>query len=168
MGSRCQVPLPFLPCLPFLLLLQVELNHTKGNRDSGKRYTPLSNEAIKVLCTVEERRPDHGDEDLIFPSESGGYFMTNRFNSNLKRICKAVGVKYRSSHKMRFYAIAACAESMDDILMAQRIAGHSTLKMTEHYASKGSIARKLVRPKMWDQVLGTPEPVIDLTDGAIS
>ncbi len=136
--------------------VQVEVSHTKGNKETGIRDMPLSDEAIKVLRMAEERNPDHTDEDLIFPNKSGGYFMTNRFNENLKKICEAVGVKYRSSHKMRFYGIAACAETTEDILVTQRIAGHSNLGMTEYYANKGRRARKLVRPANWDVILGSP------------
>ena len=46
---------------------------------------------------------------------------------------------------------------MEDMLVTQRIAGHSSIKMTQHYADKGSCARRLSKPKDWDRILGSPE-----------
>ncbi len=139
--------------------VQVELNHTKGNRASGRRRMQLSSEALKVLGILRMQNPKAQEDALIFQTRTGGFLNTNRFNENLKRICNAVNIPYRSSHKMRFYGIAACAEASGNIVAVQKAAGHSSINMTNAYATKGGLALNSVWIPEWESVLGAPREV---------
>ena len=86
----------------------IEVPHTKTGRDSGIRVLPLTERAIKVL----ERAIQAGDgekqtDGYIFRSASGKPIYERMFAKRLKEACAKTGVKYRSSHKIRFWAATA-------------------------------------------------------------
>ena len=58
---------------------------------------------------------------------------TNRFNENLKKICKKAGVSYFSSHGIRFHNISAMYDAGIPEKEIQRMSGHTTSAMTRHY-----------------------------------
>lgn len=103
----------------------------KGKRDAGKRVAPLSDRAIRVITWLNEHYPD---TVWLLPNQDGlEPIYTNRFNENLKKICKQAGVKYFSSHGIRFHNISALYDAGINEKEIQRLSGHTTSEMTRHY-----------------------------------
>ena len=63
----------------------------------------------------------------------GRTLVTETFNRRLEKYCKAIGIEYRSSHKIRFTSASICHQSGMDDTHIQILLGHSTLRMTQHY-----------------------------------
>lgn len=105
--------------------------YVKGKTSSGFRDIPLTPEAIRILEEVKELNPSGR---FIFMTEDGTTLTTVTFNRFLEKSCEAVGIPYRSSHKIRFTVAsmlynekAVCETQLQEWL------GHSTLAMTLHY-----------------------------------
>lgn len=109
----------------------VDVDHMKSRSKAGKRKFPLSEYAVQVLEELHKLNPD----GKYICSNKGGKnpIYTNKFNEHLKKYCEAAGVPYRSSHKIRFYAVS----QMYDMGMAEKdimaLAGHSNVSTTRHY-----------------------------------
>lgn len=108
-----------------------DVDHMKSRSKAGKREFPLSAYAVQVLEELHKLNPD----GKYICSNKGGKnpIYTNKFNEHLKKYCEAAGVPYRSSHKIRFYAVS----QMYDMGMAEKdimaLAGHSNVSTTHHY-----------------------------------
>ena len=100
-----------------------EVDHTKIG-EGGDRIQLLSDRALGILALAEQLHPDHKPDDYILPTTEGTPLYTNRFNQRLKQICERAGVRYLSSHKIRFYAVTAQARAGFDIGTIQQNAGH--------------------------------------------
>lgn len=107
----------------------VLLEHTKGG-EGGDRRLPVSPRAKRYLQLARHRRPFG---KLILESENGTPLRTNRFNERLKVYCQAAGIRYLSSHKIRFYAITAQTEAGMDLATIQYNSDHKSPQMTYHY-----------------------------------
>lgn len=89
--------------------------------------------AIKARL-VKDLLEEYGDSIWLLPSKSGnGPIYTNRFNTNLKKVCEMAGVKYFSSHGIRFHNISAMYDAGISEKEIQRLSGHTTANMTRHY-----------------------------------
>ena len=64
---------------------------------------------------------------------NGSPLTTDTFNRRLKKYCKAVGIPYLSSHKIRFTGASMLYNAGVKAIDIQPLLGHSTLAMTEHY-----------------------------------
>ena len=103
----------------------------KGAREAGKRTEPLSDRAVWVIEWLLEHYPD---SVWLLPNRSLNYpIYANRFNENLKKICEKAGVKYFSSHGIRFHNISAMYDAGISEKEIQRLSGHTTANMTRHY-----------------------------------
>ncbi len=100
----------------------------KGNTSKGYRYEYLNDEALEILAKAKELNPD--GEFIFMPM--GKPMTTDRFNRNLKKYCESCGVKYRPSHKIRFYA-ASSAYTGDNLVDVSAGMGHSQVATTIHY-----------------------------------
>lgn len=101
----------------------------KGNPYFSIRSETINDEGVKVLLKMKSINPDG---KYLFLYE-GRPLCTETFNRRLKKYCKAVGIEYRSSHKIRFTSASMChLNGMDDTHI-QTLLGHSTLRMTQHY-----------------------------------
>ena len=107
----------------------VLLDHTKSG-EGGDRRLPVSPRARRYLQLARRRRPFG---KLILESENGTPLRTNRFNEKLKAYCQAAGVRYFSSHKIRFFSITEQAASGMDLATIQYNSGHKSPQMTYHY-----------------------------------
>jgi len=58
---------------------------------------------------------------------------TDSFNARLKTRCNQCGIRYLSSHKIRFSNCTMLLENGMDIRDVQYAMGHTEQKMTEHY-----------------------------------
>lgn len=110
----------------------VDVPYTKGNKKTGIRMLPISDEAIKIL---EELKTINGDKPYVLQATNGAKLpiATDKFNKHLKRYCEECGVTYRSSHKIRFLGITKLFEAGVDEVTIQKSAGHSNIEMTRHY-----------------------------------
>ena len=81
-------------------------NQIKGGTSRGYRKEYLTDEAIKIL---EKARKLNPTGEYLFEPE-GKLMSTDRFNRRLKKYCEECGIKYHSSHKIRFY----CASTAYD------------------------------------------------------
>ncbi len=103
----------------------------KGKKKAGYRTEPLSDRAIAVIQWLNEYNPK---SIWLLPNRTGNDpIYTNRFNENLKKICEKAGVKYFSSHGIRFHNISAMYDAGIPEKEIQRISGHTTANMTRHY-----------------------------------
>ena len=86
---------------------------------------------MSVIEWLFEHYPNSG---WLLPSNTlKTPIRTHRFNDNLKRICKKAGVKYFSSHGIRFHNISAMYDAGINEKDIQRMSGHTTADMTRHY-----------------------------------
>ncbi|MCR4739730.1 MAG: tyrosine-type recombinase/integrase [Lachnospiraceae bacterium] len=107
-------------------------NTESGNLKNGsdsvhKQY--LCDEAYNLLKRYKAERPD---SEWIFPNKAGNRIFNNRLNENLKKICGELGITYRSSHKIRAYAITQVS-SVGNIESTREFAGHTDYRMTQRY-----------------------------------
>ena len=116
------------------------VNIMKGGQEAGKRTEPLSGRALKVIEWLFENYPD---TDWLLPNQTlNGPIYMHRFNDNLKRVCKTVGVRYFSSHGIRFHTISAMYDAGVNEKEIQRLSGHTTARMTQHYNKTITNARE--------------------------
>ncbi len=109
----------------------VRSNIMKGKKEAGKRVAPLSDRAIRVIKWLNS---NCSNSIWLLPNRNGHEpIYTNRFNENLKKICDQAGVKYFSSHGIRFHNISAMYDAGIDEKTIQRLSGHTTPEMTRHY-----------------------------------
>ena len=130
---------------------QVELTHTKAG-EGGDRVQRLSPRALQILEKAQELNPDHGDEDYILPAncEQKTPIYTNRFNQRLRQLCTRAGINYYSSHKMRFYAVAAQARAGVDIDTIRYNSGHLHLETTLGYIRRAK--NEAENSEKWDEI----------------
>ncbi len=109
----------------------VRSNIMKGKQDAGKRTAPLPERAVGVIGWLFDHYPD---TIWLLPNKSeNGPIYTNRFNETLKKVCNEAGVKYFSSHGIRFHNISAMYDAGISEKEIQRLSGHTTANMTRHY-----------------------------------
>lgn len=127
---------------------QFELDYTKSGED-GDRWLPVSQTAksilsqLKLLC---------GTSDYILTNKAGTTVKTNKFNAYLKKYCEACGIRYLSSHKIRFYAVTEQAKAGIDLATIQRNSGHKCKSTTLHYIRNAS--NEAVSDERWESVFG--------------
>ncbi len=108
-----------------------------GNTESGnlkcgdKSVHPvyLCDEAFELLNRCKEVWLH---SEWLFPNRAGKRIYNNRLNEKLKKICNELGIRYRSSHKVRAYAITQ-VNSSGNIEGARVFAGHTGCSMTQRY-----------------------------------
>ena len=122
----------------------VLLDCTKSG-EGGDRRLPVSPRARRYLQMARHRRPFG---KLILESERGTPLRTNRFNEKLRAYCQAAGIRYLSSHKIRFYSITAQTEAGMDLATIQYNSGHKSPQMTYHYMRPQGMAED--QRRHWD------------------
>jgi len=134
---------------------QEECDYTKaqeeGSGGGGERWLPLSRTAkqvllqLKLLCSNSE---------FILINKAGTTVKTNKFNEHLHKYCDACGIRYLSSHKIRFYAVteqARIGKSLSDI---QYNSGHRNKGTTEGYIRRVQNREKAVADEDWEKIFG--------------
>lgn len=106
----------------------IVLNEMKGKRTTGYRTEYLRPEAIELLKKARKLNPT--GEFIFMPN--GNLMTTDTFNRRLKKYCADCGIKYHSSHKIRFYACSS-AYNGDNIAQLSRNMGHSQVSTTMRY-----------------------------------
>ena len=103
-------------------------DYLKGCTSQGYRSQYITDDAMEILKKAKEINPDG---DLVFMPK-GKPIVTLTFNKHLKKYCNEIGIPYRSSHKIRFYA-ASVAYDGNNLTAISRMMGHSQLSTTMHY-----------------------------------
>ena len=106
------------------------VDYMKAHSLSGKREIDLSDYALYILGKLKEI---NGDKEYIFQSNGEKPISTNNINEHLKKYCEAIGIRYRSTHKIRFYACSNLYDNNVDENTIRYYMGHSTIGMTRHY-----------------------------------
>lgn len=101
----------------------------KGHTADGIRWLPLTDEAQEIIRLLRQMNPD---SDYLF-FVNGKPITTVTFNRHLKKCCNDLGIEYRSSHKLRFSTASILYQNGVSAPELQKMLGHSTLTMTEHY-----------------------------------
>jgi len=98
----------------------------KKNSRKGHRYLAIPDLAWDVFDKI----PRDGEYILL---KDGKPILTDSFNARLKKRCKECGVRYLSSHKIRFSNCTMLLEKGVEIRDVQYAMGHTEQRMTEHY-----------------------------------
>ena len=102
-----------------------EEKDVKRKSKKGKRYLPIPEEAKDILNSIEKQG------EYIF-MKNGKTLTTDSFNARLKKRTSECGVRYLSSHKIRFSNCTILLKTMN-IRDVQYVMGHTEQRMTEHY-----------------------------------
>lgn len=101
----------------------------KGHSSSGKRYLPLTADALHIINCIKDMNPN-GEYLFI---RDGQPLATCTFNRHLKKCCQDLDIPYRSSHKIRFSTSSIMYKNGVTAPELQEMLGHTTLTMTNHY-----------------------------------
>lgn len=106
----------------------VVTDHIKGNTEKGYRTQLLTDEAIKI---IEKARALNPNGTYLF-EPNGKLMNTDTFNDYLEKYCNECGVRYFSSHKIRFYN-ASTAYDGKNLTTISTLMGHSKVATTLLY-----------------------------------
>ena len=106
----------------------VNEDYLKGCTDQGFRIEYLTDDALETLTLAKEINPNGVFVFMPF----GKQIITTTFNKRLRKYCEAAGIKYRSSHIIRFYA-ASTAYNGENLAQLSKMMGHSQVSTTLHY-----------------------------------
>lgn len=101
----------------------------KGNKDTGFRSIPLTEKAMAIVNKIIALYPD---QEFLF-MHNGKQLRGDAFNRELKKVCTALGIKYRSSHQIRFTVATMLYENNVPITQLSLLLGHSDTNTTWHY-----------------------------------
>lgn len=106
----------------------MQINDSYGHMEGDRALTIVADSLIKYLFET------YPDTEWLLPSKGDNSpIRMHRFNDNLKKICEKVGVKYFSSHGIRFHNISALYDADISEKEIQRLSGHTTSTMTRYY-----------------------------------
>lgn len=128
------------------------VDYMKKHSNAGKRTLQISDYAAWVLDELEKI---NGDKEFILQSKGEKPIATNQFNEHLRKYCKAAGVEYHSSHKIRFYACSNMYENGVDERTIQYNMGHQTVTTTRHYDRR---KQKKLDDEMVNKIFGFDIP----------
>lgn len=109
----------------------IRYTHTKNNKF---QYVPMSASLLKVLKEYLRHRGGTG-EDYLFPSENNTKLLETTVTHNIKKYCKERGINKGNCHLFRHTFAKHWLLSGGEGLKLQKILGHSSMKMVQHYAN---------------------------------
>lgn len=92
------------------------------------RFIPLTNE----MTSLFKNRPKFGP--YVFHNNSGKPLTDHQVYGGLKRLCKETGVREFGWHALRHTFASQLVSKNVSLHTVQKLMGHSTITMTEHYA----------------------------------
>ncbi len=103
---------------------------------SGKlRHVPISEACMELLERLAEAEFSQAPQGWLFPSAYSDSPMTRPVRP-WKRACRAVGLPISLRfHDLRHIFAAACVSDGIPLFTLQQLLGHSSIRMTERYAS---------------------------------
>ena len=114
--------------------------------ESGVRILNLSPRAQGIL---EKACKEGGRDGYIFKGSTGNFLYQHTFSNHLKKVCKAVGIRYRSSHKIRFWAASAMAAKGADIMTLMATGGWADKQTALHYQRNVAVEQKT--SEIWNE-----------------
>lgn len=114
------------------------VEHTKTNNEEGERYLPLSDRALSLLTEIKNTP---FDDEFVFKKDTR-FMLTCTYNRHLEKHCKAIGITYKSSHKIRFGFATRIVGNGCPLNVASSILGHTNVQTTSRYvkiANKSNI-----------------------------
>lgn len=125
---------------------------TKANTHEGRRLLHVTDEAARILSKLREI---NGNKKYILNSAGANPITCQRFDEHLHDYCNKAGVRYFSSHKIRFFGATQLFDAGVDPEQIRRIMGHTTLAMTEHYnRTNGTIQ---IDKEIWNKIFNNDE-----------
>lgn len=115
----------------------VEVDYTKTGHNSGIRAFPLSKRAKKVLDVI---RAEYGEQEYLFTGKNKKPIYETPLRKHLRDACEKAGVRYRSSHKIRFWAASAMASRGASLQEMMRMGGWSDKNTALHYIMENRAA----------------------------
>lgn len=109
----------------------IAYSHTKNKKS---QFTPLSRQLTSVLQEYLRQRGGE-NTDILFPSESNTKLVGTSIAHDLARYNRNRGVDKISAHLFRHTFAKNWILQGGDPLRLQKILGHSTLAMSQHYAN---------------------------------
>lgn len=104
----------------------------KGNKETGFRSLPLTTSAKKIIEQTHELYPDN---EFLFMRD-GKQLIPDTFNGQLQKICNHLGIRYRSSHQIRFTVATLLFSKGVPITELSTLLGHADTAITWHYIRK--------------------------------
>ncbi len=114
-------------------------NYTKNGMTEGNRVLPLSPRAERMLSQIP--KPEN-KESLIFVRDYKP-IRTQTVNDHLRNVCRKLGIRYLSTHKIRAWAITESLAAGMDQVSVMRIAGHASPHTMKHYVRVSRIKKDI-------------------------
>lgn len=108
----------------------VEVDYTKTGHNSGIRAFPLGKRAKKVIDVI---RTEYGEQEYLFTGKNKKPIYETPLRKHLWDACEKAGVRYRSSHKIRFWAASAMASQGASLQEMMRMGGWADKNTALHY-----------------------------------
>lgn len=112
-------------------IYEQKTNYTKAHAENGLRTIPICGEIYERFYNLYNIKNPDG-EDYVFMS-NGHFLNCDAYNHRLRAIADRVGIKYQSSHKIRFWYATNLFEKGVDESIIQKLMGHDNVKTTQHY-----------------------------------
>ena len=104
----------------------------KGNKETGFRSLPLTTSAKEIIEQTHELYPDN---EFLFMRD-GKQIIPDTFNEQLQKVCNHLGIRYRSSHQIRFTVATLLFSKGVPITELSTLLGHADTAITWHYIRK--------------------------------
>ena len=113
--------------------------YTKNGMTEGNRVLPLSPRAERMLRTI----PEPANKDSLIFVRDYKPIRTQSVNDHLRAVCKKLGIRYLSSHKIRAWGITEALSTGMDQASVMRIAGHASPETMRHYVRVARINKDI-------------------------
>lgn len=97
---------------------------------AGFRSTVVPTDFSWVLEKLEKLNPE---SEYIFLDRTGKPFSSNIMNNRLKSVCKKIGIKPRSPHKLRKTYASILLDNGVNASTVIKLMGHTDIRTTEQY-----------------------------------
>ena len=118
---------------------QIIKEQTKSGLSDGNRILPLTSRAEEVLLSIPRMA---NDASLIF-AYNFKPIRTQTVNDHLREVCRSLGIRYLSTHKIRAWGITEALASGMDQASVMRIAGHASPQTMKYYVRTGRIRKDI-------------------------
>lgn len=115
----------------------VEVDYTKTGHNSGIRAFPLGKRAKEVFEII---RTEYGEQEYLFTGKNKKPIYETPLRKHLWDACEKADVRYRSSHKIRFWAASAMASQGASLQEMMRMGGWSDKNTALHYIMENRAA----------------------------
>ena len=104
-------------------------------KNRKQRYIPISKSLNKILSDYLLYRKVESDDEYLFCNEFGEYLPRTTLQNGITKYCKKRGVTRYSLHLFRHTFCKMWIMKQGSIFKLQKILGHSSLKMVNHYSN---------------------------------